>query len=339
MKNWRTSYRCPTFSRVWNSPNTIPVSGEARGVARRVVSPGKGCSMDDRSKASLGPRSHRQAMDWSLVLVSQGIEPELLQRDAQPYPDLLVPAEELSRSLQILEQYQRENRHRRWQRPLPRTRILFDWQSLGWGALVCILFAFQMAEGSLLLPLGEFDSKRVLAGEWWRSVTATSLHADVRHLSSNVSTGLIFLSLAMVEYGAGQALLAMTVAGALANGVGLLMRPVAYHGLGASGAVMAALGLIAVRAFRFQEWRERPVLTTARGLIAGVLLLVLLGFSPQGDILVHVAGFVIGAVFGLLLSPFAGNLQSQSRWDLPCKAAFTLLVSVTWWLALKGQTG
>lgn len=291
--------------------------------------------MDDLSKAPIRARSLRQAMDWSLVLVSQGIEPELHQRDSESHSDLLVPADQLSRSLQILEQYQRENRHRRWQRPLPRTRILFDWQSLGWGLLMCVLFWLQVADGSLLLQRGEFDSKLVHSGEWWRSVTATSLHVDVRHLSSNVSTGLIFLGLAMVEYGAGQALLAMTVAGALANGVGLLIRPGPYQGLGASGAVMAALGLIAVRAFRLEEWRERPVLATARGLIAGVLLLVLLGFSPQGDIIVHVAGFVIGGLFGLLLKPLIGDHRGQSRWDLPCKVIFTLLVSGTWWLALK----
>ena len=83
-------------------------------------------------------------MDWSLVLVSQGIEPELQQRDDGAHSELLVPAEQFSRSLQILEQYQRENRHRRWQRPFPRTRILFDWQSLGWGLLMCVLFALQV---------------------------------------------------------------------------------------------------------------------------------------------------------------------------------------------------
>lgn len=285
--------------------------------------------------APIRARSIRQAMDWALVLVSQGIEAELQRNGEESDLDLWVPADQLARSLQILDQYQRENRHRRWQRLLPRTKIVFDWQSLGWAILMCLLFWIQMSDGSVLLSRGEFDSNLVRKGEWWRAFTATCLHVDLRHLSSNVSTGLIFLGLAMVEYGAGQALLAMTVAGALANGMGLVIRAGSYQGLGASGAVMAALGLLAVRAFRLEEWRERPVLATARGLIAGLLLLVLLGFSPQGDVLVHVAGFVIGGVFGLFLRPFAKDLRNQSRWDLPCKMLFTALISGTWWLALK----
>ena len=289
----------------------------------------------DRSIGIIPARSVRQAMDWSLVLFSQGIESELHEGVPGSGAELRVAVEQHARCLLILEQYQRENRHRRWQRPVPRTGFLFDWQSVGWGVLMCLFFALQSTDGSLLASQGQYDSVKVHAGEWWRSVTATSLHSDIRHLASNVSTGLIFLGLAMVEYGAGQALLAMTLAGALANGVGLLLRPGPYFGLGASGAVMAALGLIAVRAFRWQEWRDRPALATARGIVAGGLLLVLLGFSPQGDVLVHVAGFVLGCAFGLLLKPFVGFPRRQSRWDLPAKILFTVLFSGAWYLALR----
>lgn len=289
----------------------------------------------DRSIGIIPARSLRQAMDWSLVLFSQGIESELHEAVPGSGVELRVAVEQHARCLLILEQYQRENRHRRWQRPVPRTGFFFDWQSVGWGMLMCLLFALQSTDGSLLASQGRYDSVKVHAGEWWRSLTAISLHSDIRHLASNVSTGLVFLGLAMAEYGAGQALLAMTLAGALANGVGLLLRPVPYFGLGASGAVMAALGLIAVRAFRWQEWRDRPALATARGIVAGGLLLVLLGFSPQGDVLVHVAGFVLGCAFGLLLKPFVGFPRRQSRWDLPAKMAFTILFSGAWYLALR----
>lgn len=294
--------------------------------------------MDETESCPLGiipARTIRQAMDWSLVLFSQGIQSELHETVPGRGAELRVAAEHHARCLQILEQYQRENRHRRWQRPVPRTGFVFDWQSLGWGVLLCVLYSLQSADGSILTSRGQYDSLRVHAGEWWRSFTALSLHSDIRHLASNVSTGLVFLGLAMVEYGAGQALLAMTLAGALANGVGLALRSGPYFGLGASGAVMAALGLIAVRAFRWQEWRERPALATARGIVAGGLLLVLLGFSPQGDVLVHVAGFILGCAFGLVLKPFVGFPRRQSRWDLPAKILFTIVFSGAWYLALR----
>jgi membrane associated rhomboid family serine protease len=279
--------------------------------------------------------SVQHAMDWSLVLVSQGIESEVHPVVEGGRAVLHVPLEEIPRARRILAQYQRENRHRRWQTTVPRVGWAFDLQVLAWGVLVTAFYILSMVDKSPLRPLGVFDTEAVRHGAWWRALTAVWLHSDVRHLTSNLATGLVFLAVAMAEYGAGVALLATLVAGAGANWVGLWLRPFAYHGLGASGVVMAALGLVSVRAFRLEEWRRRPSLTAARGLVSAGFLLVLLGFSPESDVLVHVAGFVLGAVLGVGLRPVGDDRQRQARWDLPAKAIFIVLVSGAWWKALQ----
>ncbi len=215
------------------------------------------------------------------------------------------------------------------------TGLVFDWQSLGWVALVGVFYALQVLDRSPMLKSGEFASLAVRRGEWWRAFTAVWLHVDLRHLASNASTGLVFLGLAMAEYGAGPALFGSFLAGAAANAIGLWFRPMPYAGLGASGMVMAGLGMLAVRAFRFQEWKERPGAAAARGVLAGVFLLILFGLSPDSDVLVHVAGFVVGAVIGLLMSPLAHRPRLQADWDAPCKLLFLLTLGFCWWRALQ----
>src|ERR1051326_7747346 len=53
--------------------------------------------------------SRRQAMDWSLVLASQGIETTI--EHTETGWELLVPVAEYEHALQTLRQYQHENRH------------------------------------------------------------------------------------------------------------------------------------------------------------------------------------------------------------------------------------
>lgn len=273
-------------------------------------------------------------MDWSLVLVSQGIEVAVYPRsDGQA--ELRVPAFQLQSALSSIQAYVDENRFRRWQRPVPHAGWLFDVQSVAWVLLVAIFYLLQSGDHSPLLTRGALDTKAFQSGEWWRCMTATFLHADARHLSSNLSTGWMFLGVAMAEYGAGLALLGSALAGGFANVVGWGLRPGPFVGLGASGVVMAALGMVAVRGFRWREWRDRPRLATARGFIAGLLLFVLFGFSPQGDWLVHAAGFAIGAGLGWILNHWARSRRVQMRWDLTCKWLFIALVSACWWLALR----
>src|SRR6185295_492432 len=83
--------------------------------------------------------------------------------------------------------------------------------------------------------------------DWWRLFTAQLLHADLLHFATNAVFGFLLLGLAMGRYGNGVALLATFLAGAGGNIVSWLVYGASFRGLGASGMVMGALGLLAAQ--------------------------------------------------------------------------------------------
>src|ERR1043166_9017920 len=178
-------------------------------------------------------RSRREAMDWSLVLVSQGIETAIDFSEETGW-GLVVPESDREHALASIEQYRRENARWPWRRRISREGILFDWAGLGWVLLVICFFWIQQHRPGFR-EAGLMDAAAVSRGEWWRLFTAIFLHGDVAHLALNASTGLLLLGLAMGRYGTGLGLLAALLAGVGGN---VASWPVYAHGppsLGASG--------------------------------------------------------------------------------------------------------
>ena len=158
------------------------------------------------------------------------------------------------------------------------------------------------------------------------------LHGDAPHLISNCTVGVIFLGLAMAQYGAGMALLATFLSGGAANVVSLFLYQPPYRALGASGMVMAALGMLAAHSIWL--WRaRRPVgPIVLRSVLGGALLLILVGVDPGTDVVAHVSGFVIGGIFGALLQDrWARHDAANTIAGLTCGA----LAGLCWWLALR----
>jgi rhomboid protease GluP len=177
------------------------------------------------------------------------------------------------------------------------------------------------------------ERSAVLHGEWWRLFTAVTLHADVAHLAANVTTGSILLGLAMGCFGAGNALLLSFLGGVFGNVVSMALHEDPFSSLGASGMVMASLGLLTAHSL-ITARHEKPTLLLGRGVIAACLLVVLLGLSPRSDVLAHVGGFVGGAVLGLLAMHFR-NIFLRRGINLASTAVCFALVLLTWWLALR----
>jgi len=295
--------------------------------------------------APIPARSGRQAMDWSLVLVSEGIEPTI-----EMAPDgswwLLVEAPDGERARTALELYQLENRRWPWRREV-RSGLYFDWGSLSWVLLLALFFG--LSEGApALRGVGLMDSAAVSRGEWWRLFTAIWLHADIGHLASNAALGVVLLGLAMGRYGTGAGLLAACLAGAGGNlGVWLLSSGPSGS-LGASGLVMGCLGLLAAQSiapwYRLSARRARAPNLVARsphttkqlivGLLGGVMLFVLLGLNPETDVRAHLGGFVTGLILGGLCSAVP-KLARRAGLNFACGFMFALLVLYPWWLGLR----
>jgi len=277
-------------------------------------------------------KSERQAMDWSLVLVSQGIESTIERVPESENWQLSVPSNDYARAVQALRQYHAENKRGTWVRELP-AGLLLDWRALAWAAAMLLIYFANATSGDMWESAGLMSSQLVRAGQWWRLFTATSLHGDVAHLAFNVTTGILLVGLAMGAYGPGFGLLTCYLAGVGGNLVGLLLYPSTHQSLGASGIVMGALGAITVQSAGTTSMVVRNVIL--RAFCGGFLLLVLLGLSPdpRTDIVAHIGGFATGALLGFCLA--LGRARLSRAADYVALALCVVLFIVPWVLALR----
>ncbi len=276
-------------------------------------------------------RNRRQAMDWSLVLASQGIGHRIDHDDANGWT-LMVSTDDHASALSQIHHYQLENRHWRWRRPIFQPGLFFDWSSAAWvGLNICFYGWSQFRD---LQSPGLMTHAVLAQGEWWRLFTATWLHADPAHLAMNAVFGFLFLGLVMGRYGPGVGLLAAYLAGVGGNLAGGWVHGPNLHGLGASGVVMGALGLLAFPSLILPKQRNLFAFKLiAAGLLAGVLIFMLVGADPEADVVAHLGGFVTGWIFGFGLTRVAG-LTRKASVNLGAGILYGLLVILPWWLAL-----
>ncbi len=286
----------------------------------------------DPATARIPLRSHRQAMDWSLVLVSQGIETIIDHAEDRSGWGLLVAGQDYENALRVLRQYRLENRGWPWQQKVFQPGFLFDWGALAWALLVCLFY--WLSTRTDLHSTGVMDSAAVAHGQWWRLFTAMWLHADLAHLAANATFGLVLLGLAMGRYGTGIGLLAAYLTGAAGNLIAGVLSLQTHLSLGASGMVTGALGLLAVQSFSLWRQTRHARKFILSGICGGVMLFVLLALTPGTDVMAHLGGFVTGLVLGALLTLVPGIAQKPGA-NLLSGFVFTLLVIVPWWLALR----
>lgn len=279
-------------------------------------------------------RSYAQAMDWSLVLISQGME-SIIERDSDSGAWILkITPENLVRGRAMIRQYLRENRQRRWHQELPSTGLLFDGRSVLWFMSLILIHSVVEAGMEGLRHAGRVDSIALSHGEWWRCFTAVMLHADIPHLVANTSSGIILLGFTMGAYGAGAALLGTILAGAFGNIFAFCFHEGAYHGLGASGQVMGALGMLAV--YSLFHRRQAPAGTLVwRAALGALMLFVILGLNPGTDVLAHLGGFLGGILTGIALSLSLRNQRDMLSLDNTLLFSSVLVMLGCWAMALR----
>ena len=184
--------------------------------------------------------------------------------------------------------------------------------------------------------VGAVDAASTLRWQWWRAVTALTLHGGPEHLIGNMVFGAAAGVLCSWLWGPGIAWLSILVAGALANTLEPWLTPLDHRAIGASTAVFAALGLLAGYSWRQRlNVRERWLYRWAP-LIAGVSLLTFLGSgTEQVDVLGHALGFSAGVAGGWTYA-LAGMPRSRlARWQWLAGSAAITIVCVSWFLALR----
>ncbi len=284
--------------------------------------------------------SKRRAHIWALVLDSRSI-PCCIGHDGSGW-QLLVPEPHLESARNELLLYEEHNRD--WPPALPPARTLVE-NTLPTVAVLILLATFHnLGLLGLSLPgrgiidfneLGAAHAEKILNGEWWRLITALTLHADLTHLLSNLTIGGILIILLCRELGSGLAWSLLLASGALGNLLNAWVQSPAHRSVGASTAVFGAVGLLAaISTLRYrQNLRRRWFIPVA----AGLALLAILGTEGKNtDLGAHLFGFGSGTFLGLATEYLVGKHGRPGRALNGLLAlAGGALVATAWWLAVK----
>ncbi len=270
----------------------------------------------------------RRAMDLSLVLDEEGIPHELRSAGEETWA-LLVDEADAARAGAAVTAFERENP------PAPRAAPQEPAGTSGapiacglvffLGLLALHLWTGPQSDASPWFARGSADAAAILRGEWWRIVTALTLHADAGHAVGNAVLGGLLLAWLAQSLGAGAASALVVLAGALGTleAAALVQRD--FVSIGASTAVFAALGALAVQPrLRRRAWVP---------LGAGLALLAFLGTSRRADFAGHLCGFASGAALGFAVS-LLPRLRSRAAQAALALAAAAAPV-IAWFLAFR----
>jgi membrane associated rhomboid family serine protease len=191
-----------------------------------------------------------------------------------------------------------------------------------------------------LFDRGEGMNQLIIAGEWWRTVTALTLHRDFAHFIANLGFGLLFAAFLQPRLGGGVTWLGILLAGAFGNFVNAWFYKSALHSsVGASTAVFGGLGLLMAWEF-FARWRvphTRHWWQLVVPLGGGLALLAYLGSGNESgggrtDYMAHFWGFAWGALLGAMVAPVR---RGGSVIQLVCALIALMFPLVAWWLASR----
>jgi uncharacterized protein len=135
----------------------------------------------------------------------------------------------------------------------------------------------------------------------WQFLTAVFLHGSTMHLAYNLFALIIFGLILEQVIGSKKFLAIYLISGILANIISFYWYP---NALGASGAIMAVLGTLAILKPMMSVWAFGMIIPMfiAAILWAGGAVLGIFGFGDQGTgHLAHLSGLVIGLVYGIYL--------------------------------------
>ncbi len=187
------------------------------------------------------------------------------------------------------------------------------------------------------LGAGRREAGPLLAGEWWRAVTALTLHVELDHLGGNLAFGAFFGYFVGRYLGTGVGWLAVLVAASGANVLNAWVQSPAHRSIGASTAVFAALGLLMAYTWRRGFLRDTPWRARIAPIVAGLGLLAFTGTAGENtDLGAHLFGFLAGTALGAAFCEYlpVAWLKSPAVQRV-CGALAALLVVAAWTAGLN----
>lgn len=283
--------------------------------------------------------SKRQVRLWALVLDSRYI-PCCIESDGEGW-QLLVPTEHLESARSELSIY--EGKNRLWPPSLPLPRKIIQNTLSSVSILILLAIFHNLTLLGISIPgrgiidfnyIGAANAGNILEGEWWRLVTALTLHADLAHLLSNLMIGGVFIILLCRELGSGLTWSLLLGTGILGNLLNACLQSPTHRSIGASTAVFGAVGLMAaITAVRYRHHLYRRWFIPVA---SGLALLAILGTEGKNtDLGAHLFGFAFGLLSGLLTEYITGKLGRPGKLlNIMLASASAGVILLSWWWAL-----
>jgi rhomboid protease GluP len=299
--------------------------------------------------------TRRRAEEHALVLEALDIPSGIANAGGEFV--IIVRLEDAVRARAEIDKFDRENLG--WPPPSepPQPSI---WRGVNAAAVyagLLLLVDIARRRGSLGLDwwhAGYADARLIQHGEWWRSLTALCLHADLLHLAGNLLFGVLFGVMLAQSIGIGLAWLGFVVTGGFGNWVNAWLQAPSHTSVGASTAVFGMLGIQVASDWLRRRERHYNLFRRWAPIAMGVALLAWLGgggrpVDPNDarrtfdldvpiqriDVLAHVLGFGAGACLGALL----GWRREPLAWSATTQTALALtalgLVAAAWLAAFR----
>jgi rhomboid protease GluP len=287
------------------------------------------------------PANRQQAEQWSLVLRAANI-PSLIEFEKRSWVIKVSPLHE-HRALQEIAAFMEENSdwppyrpHKKL--PLP---VLTRYQPptiLMMGALaIFYVITGPWSGDSAWFSGGAVSGRQIFEhGQWYRLVTALTLHADVVHLVGNILIGgvLVHFLCRLLGYGLGWFLI--LASGTLGNLMNILLHGNSHNSVGFSTAVFGTIGILS--GYQAISKRSAAIKEILLPLAAGAGLLAFLGAGgPRTDLGAHFFGLLAGAILGALLVflPSQRILINKTSLQTNLFIASLAIVGICWWLAMS----
>ena len=278
---------------------------------------------------------HEYVLNCSLVLSAVDIEHQVDPAAGV----ILVGRENSGQAILELQAFEEENRN--WPPPPNYMREIPRTDNPPTLLMIGSLIIFYIVTGPWLstnpwFQAGAIDSGTILEqGQWWRLITALTLHADQMHLVGNCVIGGFMVHLLCKTTGYGTGWLALVLSGMAGNLMNIGLRDSPHYSVGFSTAIFAAIGIFC--GLQLTSRRSSLIRQLILPLGAGAGLLAMLGTEgKQTDLGAHLLGFGCGLGCGLLLrlsrlDQQAGNHRLQQG----LFSATLVLIVGSWLLAAR----
>ncbi len=251
---------------------------------------------------------------------------------------VVVPAQFIEKARYEIWQYEQENQAPQTSAP----RITAVLQNGVPGVVVylaiIVLVALLAGEGAFgrnWVSAGRVDGSLIRQGEWWRAITALTLHSGLSHIVGNAGFGALFGIMAGRVLGSGVTWLTVVVASGIANLVNTLLLDSSHRAIGASTAVFAALGLVAGFVWRGKLMKQDRWPYRVGPIVGGLALLAYTGTGDANtDVGAHLSGFACGFLAGILLTRVYHYVPNENVQRTAGILAVSLVV-IAWLFALR----